>query len=146
MGINDKNIGLPVSVKEKYDNVYKSLEKPKVSFTIVFESILDYEIEQMVVDNYADKFFFELKKNYETQYAYDVDKDIKQTVIGVSLSAYEKYGKLLSVCYGILKGYRGVSYSLLDTIVEMLGDNIAKNERFNEILENNFKAYYDFVA
>ncbi|MCK9429774.1 MAG: hypothetical protein M0R17_07185 [Candidatus Omnitrophica bacterium] len=142
----EKQIGLPIEVKHKYDNLCILLDKPKVPFTIVFESLIDYEFEMMNDENsYIHKTFYRtLKEFYNEKYSYYVDKNSLQSVIGVSVSAYDKYMKWLRASMDLLGVVRGVSYSLLDTLISIAGEGIAKNERFNEILENKFKEYYNF--
>lgn len=141
------NIGIPNDIKELYMEMYRKL-KGDIPFSVFFESLVDYELLLLNQNGEYNEFRHEFTnvfyRLYSMKYAYNIDKDINQSVIFVKDYVCDKYYKWVNSYIEVLNLTRGISYTLLETIITVVGDEIEKDTRFKELLEKNFKKYYNF--
>lgn len=138
---------MPSDVKEKYMNLQERINKD-IPFSVFFETLIDYELLLLNSNSENNHFGFEFNNTffvlYTKKYSYDLEKDINQSVVHVKDYVLDKYNQWVESYSDKLKIRRGVSYTLLDTIISVVGFEIEKDTRFKMLFEDNFKKHYKF--
>lgn len=140
-------IGIPIDVKDKYFLLRDRINK-EVPFSVFFGSLLDFELELLNSNGENNEFRKEFNNTffvlYTKKYAYNLEKQVIQSIIHVDDFVFEKYLKLVDSYVEKLNVKRGVSYTVLDTIISVVGFEIDKDTRFIRIFEENFKRHFKF--
>lgn len=140
-------IGIPIDVKDKYFLLRDRINK-EVPFSVFFGSLLDFELELLNSNGENNEFRKEFNNTffvlYTKKYAYNLEKQVIQSIIHVDDFVFEKYLKLVNSYVEKLNVKRGVSYTVLDTLISVVGFEIDKDTRFIRIFEENFKRHFKF--
>lgn len=140
-------IGIPIDVKDKYFLLRDRINK-EVPFSVFFGSLLDFELELLNSNGENNEFRKEFNNTffvlYTKKYAYNLEKQVIQSIIHVDDFVFEKYLKLVDSYVEKLNVKRGVSYTVLDTLISVVGFEIDKDTRFIRIFEENFKRHFKF--